>query len=162
MVLHYLVHTTQATIKVWAGKLSSSAACLNMVQHSAVVVGFSSRYCFRSLVHADKHGLLMVRVSLCSHQPPAVLHCPCVRTGVPSWDHDLLGASGHFTHSAGSVVLMQVIQCLPTGLIFRTIQNGMIFSASCSFRIVLNIISVCCADVEPSRPSFPCCPGIWM
>ena len=133
-------------IITWAGELVSSAARLNMVQQSTVVVGRLSCYCFRILVYADKCGSMVVLVY--SHQPPVVLHCPRIRAGVPSWDHDLLGAIGHFTHSTGSVVLVQAKKCLSTfHLILCAIQSGFIPIASCSFRVVLDIISIYCADV---------------
>ena len=130
----------------WAGEVASTAVSLNMVQQSTVVVGCPSYYCFRILVHADKRGSTVVLVY--SHQPPAVLHCPRIRTGVPSRDHDLLGAIGHFTHSTWSVVLVQARKCLPTFyLILCAIQPGFICIGSCSFRVVLDIISIYCADV---------------
>ena len=94
-------------IIVWAGKASVTVS-LHVVHQSTVGVRYRSRYWFRSLVQADVHGSVMG--TFFSHQPPTVLNCPCIGTGVPSWDHDLLGARGDLTHSTGNVVVMQIIK----------------------------------------------------
>ena len=126
MALHYLVHTAQVNSFVasyfgqgsWAVQQSASTWCnrapLLLAALPAIVSGVLSKH------------IIMARCSVFSHQPPTVLHCQCIRAGVSSWDHDLLGARGHFTYSTGGVLVMKVT----CNLILCTVQKGITCIAS--------------------------------
>ena len=91
----------------WAGKMTVSTICFNMVENSTIYISMAS--CKRLLVfiHTLKHSTVMMVIVLRCHDVSIVLPGPGGRAAGLGWDHYYSGSSGHIAHSTRNIVVVR-------------------------------------------------------